>query len=143
LRVVVDPGVLVSGLIGHPDGAPARVVDALLTRQLAGIGSPMLFAELEQVLSRRWFEERITRAERSAYLGRLRACLDVAADPPASSGAVRDPKDAYLIALARDAGADVLVSGDRDLLEIEHPDPLVLSPRQVADRLDADPSEPS
>lgn len=41
-----------------------------------------------------------------------------------------DPDDDYLIALARVAGADYLVSGDRHLLDLADPDPPVLTPRQ-------------
>jgi predicted nucleic acid-binding protein len=39
--------------------------------------------------------------------------------------------------LARAANADYPVSGDRDLLELDDPDPPVLTPRQSLDLLDA------
>jgi hypothetical protein len=49
----------------------------------------------------------------------------------------RDPKDDYLVALTLKAEADVLVTGDRDLLEMEDPPVTVVTPRQLADRLRA------
>lgn len=46
----------------------------------------------------------------------------------------RDPEDDYLLALARNSGADYLVSGDSDLRDLEGEDlPAVVSPRQFAD----------
>jgi predicted nucleic acid-binding protein len=47
-----------------------------------------------------------------------------------------DPDDDYLIALARVAGADYLISGDRHLLDLTDPDPPVLTPRQFLDLLE-------
>ncbi len=45
-------------------------------------------------------------------------------------GLTADPDDDYLVALARAAGADYLVSGDRHLLELTDPEPPVLTPRE-------------
>jgi predicted nucleic acid-binding protein len=58
-------------------------------------------------------------------------------DPPALSGVSPDPDDDYLRALARAANADYPVSGDRHLLELDDPEPPVLTPRQSLDLLDA------
>jgi predicted nucleic acid-binding protein len=49
----------------------------------------------------------------------------------------RDPKDDYLVALARSSQADAIVTGDLDLLAI-HPAELdieVITPRQLVDQL--------
>lgn len=48
----------------------------------------------------------------------------------------RDPDDDYLVALARNSEADVLVTGDRDLLDLEQIDVEVLAPRQFVEQLD-------
>jgi len=58
-------------------------------------------------------------------------------DAPAVEGLSPDPGDDYLIALARAANADYLVSGDRHLLDLTDPDPPVLRPRQFLDLLGA------
>lgn len=47
------------------------------------------------------------------------------------------PDDDYLIALARIANADYLVSGDRHLLDLAEPNPPVLTSRQFLDLLGA------
>jgi len=46
----------------------------------------------------------------------------------------RDPKDDYLIALAREAGVDAIVSGDADLVELDRADPPVVSPSRLVEQ---------
>ena len=54
------------------------------------------------------------------FIERLLKDAEVAEDPPHPERAVAaDPADDYLIARARAAGASVIVTGDRHLLEIE------------------------
>jgi putative PIN family toxin of toxin-antitoxin system len=48
----------------------------------------------------------------------------------------RDPGDDYLVALAHAANAEVLVTGDVDLLSLEEPDVPVLTPRELVERLE-------
>ena len=55
IRVVVDPGVLISALIGPRGGAPDIVVRAFIDDRLTVVASPSLFAELERVLRRAKF----------------------------------------------------------------------------------------
>jgi predicted nucleic acid-binding protein len=47
-----------------------------------------------------------------------------------------DPDDDYLVALAVAAGADALVSGDVHLTELVDAPVIVLTPRQVLERLE-------
>lgn len=56
-------------------------------------------------------------------------------DPPADAcaGACRDPDDDYLVALAEAHGATLLVSGDKDLLEVDRPGLDVRTPRDALD----------
>jgi len=58
-------------------------------------------------------------------------------DPPRPPGLSPDPDDDYLVALARVAGADYLVSGDRHLLDLADPMPPILTPRQFLDLVQA------
>jgi len=46
-----------------------------------------------------------------------------------------DPKDDYLLALARATSADLLVSGDPHLTRLEHVRPPVTTPARIADLL--------
>jgi putative PIN family toxin of toxin-antitoxin system len=94
-----------------------------------------LIAELRRVLLRprfrRWFDE--TSAQQ--LVARLERQATIRDDPPPVKGATRDPKDDYLIALARSAKADAIVSGDGDLHDAELIDVSVWTPRHLADLL--------
>ena len=82
---------------------------------------------------RRWISAAVAR-EFIAGLADDALVIDDTSAPP---GVSPDPDDDYLIALARAANADYLVSGDRHLLDLEDIDPPVLTPRQFLDLLDA------
>jgi putative PIN family toxin of toxin-antitoxin system len=135
IRVVVDPGVFVSVLIGPRGSPPDRIFSAWVDDRLELIASPQLIAELRGVVLRprfrRWFDEGsarqlVTRIERHATIHD---------DPPRCKGATRDPKDDYIVALAKAAEVDVIVSGDADLHAAELPKPSVWTPRSLADHL--------
>ena len=70
-----------------------------------------------------------------------------AVDDPVAVSVSRDPKDDYLIALARQAGADCIVSGDADLSVLDDLVPPVRTPaaadrRRTGDRSDGNPEPP-
>ena len=82
---------------------------------------------------RRW----ISTATAADFIGGLAEDALVLDDPPALPGVSPDPDDDYLIALARAAQADHLVTGDRHLLDLTDPDPPVLTPHQFLELIDA------
>jgi uncharacterized protein len=130
VRVVVDPNVIVSAML-TPGSAPDRVLQAALGGTITVIVSPKLLEEVREVTARPKFEW-LDREEVERVLDGLAAC-ESAADPTEVPAVTRDPGDDYLIALARTAGAEMLVSGDLDLLEAEISDPAVLNPRGFVD----------
>lgn len=70
------------------------------------------------------------------FVDGLREDAGLIDDPPAVAGLTPDRDDDYLmIALARVARADYLVSGDRHLTGLVDPVPRVLTPRQFLDLL--------
>lgn len=56
-------------------------------------------------------------------------------DPTAGTRVLRDPDDEYLVALTTEAQADLIVSGDHDLLEAMIV-ATVVSPRGLVERLE-------
>jgi putative PIN family toxin of toxin-antitoxin system len=81
--------------------------------------SPLLLAELREVLGRDKFRRYVSEAEADAYVELIRSEAVVRADPmPSPEALSADPDDEYLIDLARDAGADALVTGDAHLLDL-------------------------
>lgn len=88
--------------------------------------SPRLVAELDDVLSRPQIAARLD----PQGLQRVREVLataPVTPDPPAPPVS-RDPKDDYLVALARRSAAECLVSGDQDLTVLADTTPPVRTP---------------
>lgn len=117
MRVVLDTNVLLSGLM-FPDGAPGRVVGAwregrfdlvISIHQLAEIGRTLAYPKIRRILG--WDDERIERFIRQLYIRAQIVDLDgIAVEVPS------DPDDAPILATLVAARADVLISGDRDLL---------------------------
>lgn len=114
LRAVLDVGVLVAALLSR-DGAPALVLDRWRDGDFDLVVSPALLGELDRVLARPKFRAYLTEAEAAAYGAALARQAVVVDDPPAEAGLTPDPGDDYLVALARAAGAEALVSGDSHL----------------------------
>jgi putative PIN family toxin of toxin-antitoxin system len=126
-RVVLDPGVLVSALI-TPTGGPAKLLEEARAGSLQLVVSPLLLAELEEVLGREKFRRYVDLDTVRDYVDLLRREGILAADPGGSAPLrCADPDDDYLIALAHDRGA-VLVSGDGHLLELAGRGAPILSP---------------
>lgn len=134
-RAVVDPGVLVSGLISRT-GAPAQIVDLWLEGAFDLVVSPALLRELTGVIGRPKFAQTIPQAVAQRLIAELAESAILVDDPPAAPGATPDPKDDYLVALAVACGADVLVSGDRHLTGLSAARPPVLTLRAFVDLLD-------
>ena len=134
MRVVLDTNVFVSAAI-TPTGVSAQVVSRGLEHDYQLVVSPRLLAEIQAVLARPKFERLITADELEHFLLDVRAGSDSVGDPDDVPAATRDPKDDYLVALARSARADLLVSGDPDLHAEEEQRPPVVSPRELLTRL--------
>lgn len=134
MRAVLDPGVLVAGLISAA-GAPRALLTLWLEGAFELICSALLIAELERVLLRPKFRTYATESEVRAFLELLNRLAAIVPDPPPLPGITPDPNDDYLVALARSSGARVLVSGDRHLCDLVDPQPPVLTPRAFLDRV--------
>jgi len=92
--------------------------------------------ELTCVLLRTKFRRYASPAEVHQLVAELSAIAIMADDPPDPPSVTRDPGDDYLVALAVGAGADALVSGDRDLTDLTGAGVTVLTPRGLIDHLD-------
>lgn len=132
IRDVVDPGVLVSGLIGSRGGAPDLVVRAFIDDRLEVVARPHLLDELERVLGRPKFSGYLDELTVRQFVERIRRHATFVDDPGEPPAATRDPKDDYLVALARREGVDALVSGDRYLIDAGFEELAVWTPRQLA-----------
>lgn len=134
IRVVLDANVFVSGLLSNR-GATAGLLDALGEGRYEAIACPRLLEEIERVLRRPKFAAYVSTDDVEPFVSWVRRTAIVVDDPPDVAGTTRDPHDDYLIALALDAGAHVLVSGDKDLTDLKIERLPVLSPRALLDEL--------
>lgn len=79
-----------------------------------------MLAELAEVLDRPKFRDRINRSgiDPASILAELRQLAEIV-DPPTLPALVsRDPDDDAVLALATAAQADLIISGDADLLTL-------------------------
>ena len=138
LRVVADANVLVSAALARSSQASSVLtLDAALDGRIEMVTSPLLLQEIAMVLARPRLQKYLSADEATRFLADLAAQAILLADPEDPPAVCRDPRDDYLVALATAGGAEALVTGDLDLLEID-PDQLgieILTPRQLADRL--------
>lgn len=134
-RAVLDPNVLISAFISRRGGAPDLIVRAWREGAFELIVSPQLIAELTAVLGRPKFARQAADGRGTTYVEALAADAVRVEDPPSPPPVSPDRGDDYLIALARAARADVIVSGDKHLSELRDPTPPVLTPRQFANEL--------
>ena len=95
--------------------------------------SQHLLDELAAVLVRPKFRRWVSVADALAFVEALRNHSDLRDAPGPSSQAVRDPNDAYLVALAEAADA-VIVTGDDDLLSAALTQPAI-TPRDLLERI--------
>lgn len=136
-RVVLDTNVLVSGLMGTK-GAPRQVLDAWLDGEYTLVTSLYLVDELVHVLQYPHIADqlRVTEDELAVILAALLSQAEVVPGNLELPGVTRDPKDDAVVACAVEGEADIIVSGDQDLLEIGDYEAIrIVTPRQFIKRL--------
>ena len=131
MSVVLDTNVLISAVLSAK-GAPATLVRAARDGNLDVVASPLLLAELQHVLQRDRFRRFLSLPEVDELIEDLGRIFRIEVDPEPDVPALRDPKDDYLLFLARAVGADYIVSGDADLTD-EDLQPPAITPRQAVD----------
>ncbi len=135
LRAVPDVNVLVSA-IRTPNGICGSLIDAATEERWQPVISRKLLEELEDVLARPRFLNLLGQEAIDRFVNALLSMSEWAEDPAQPNDfTTRDPDDDYLIALARAAGVDVLVSGDRDLTDLPPAEPPIEAPAKFAERL--------
>ncbi len=111
-RVVVDTNIIVSAAL--MPSLPRRAVEWTIAHGVLLV-SPDLAAEWLEVLRRPKFQRYITDEEAQEFIGTLLTSSEWTV-PTTYLSICRDMKDNMVLALALDAHADVVISGDEDLL---------------------------
>lgn len=136
MRAVIDTNVLVSGLFWH--GAPHALLAQVRAGTLGLVSSPALLAELAEVIGRTKFDAILTRSDtsRERTLAEVRQLAEMIEPPPLPQPVCRDPDDDVVLALAVAAQADMIVSGDDDLLALgDYQGIPIIAPAQALQRI--------
>ena len=120
MKAVVDTNTLVSGSLWN--GPPAGLLHAVRTGQITLVQSPLLWAEFVEVMGRPKFATRLglaglTPTQLADGLRRYVTWTSNATIPLPPE--LRDPKDLMVLAAAVNSHADVIVTGDDDLISMK------------------------
>ena len=119
MRLVLDTNIVISGLMWR--GPPYRLLHAIRSqhRDVQIYSSPTLLEEFTDVITRPTFGKRLNLIGKTPhdlladYIGIIELI-----EPAETPRLARDPDDDHVLACAMAAHADVIVSGDRDLLDL-------------------------
>lgn len=142
IRAVLDANILISYLLTHRPPI-ATLIDRYLARgDFVPVTAPELLEELDRVLQYPRLQRYYTADERTRFVALLMALSEVVELPGAIPRICRDADDDRVIACAVAGDADVIVSGDEDLLALgKVGDVLILSPADFLARMERRESE--
>ncbi len=139
MRVVLDTNVLISHLLPASGTSLAdRIIDAAVSGGFTLLVTDQLLQEVASRVTRKpYLARRIQPHELARFMTLLTEIAELVHLPNTPHpSVVRDPDDDYLIALAVAGNADILVTGDHDLLAIADLTPFrILTLRAFADLL--------
>jgi putative PIN family toxin of toxin-antitoxin system len=134
VRAVIDTNVLLSGLLWR--GTPHALMEKVRTGALTLISSPALLAEFAEVMNRPKFEAVLigSTTDPERMLSELRRLAEIIDPPPLPAPVSRDPADDAVLALAGASQADLIISGDADLLTLGSHIPII-DPAEAISRI--------
>ena len=119
IRAVLDTNLLISYLLTHRPPIATLIDHHLARDDIVLVTAPELLAELDRVLTYPKLQRYYTDEERTRFVALVMALGEVVDLPETIPRICRDPDDDRLIACAVVGEADVIVSGDDDLLALE------------------------
>jgi len=115
IRLVVDANVWISSLLSLTFRDRTEV---FFNSENLLLFSEELFDELDDAICKPYPAKRTHRKDYENLVSRLRTDAELI-DVHSTVEICRDPKDNFLLALAKDGNADYLISGDDDLLVLK------------------------
>lgn len=119
MRLVLDTNTVISGLLWH--GTPGKLIDAAHTKYTLLCTSALLLSELRGVLTREKFAKQLEgRGLNAIEVFDGYAALTTIVVPAIIQPTIaNDPSDDAVLACALGAKAELIVSGDRHLLDLQ------------------------
>ena len=127
LRVVLDTNVLASGIV-YRKSIPGRIVGAWHQGAINAVLSRHVLAELARILPRFNHKLQWQPSDFEDFIDILSLQVELVEPEPLSGKAVRDPDDIPVLGTFLAAGADYLITGDRDLLALADRYPSIVTP---------------
>ena len=118
-RAVVDTNLLVSYLIAHRPPISELIDVHLAQNDWTLVTAPVLLKELDRVLQYPRLHRYYTAETRVRFAALVAALSELVELPDVVPRICRDPDDDWVIACAVVGKANAIVSGDRDLLDLE------------------------
>ena len=120
MRLVLDTNVVISGLFWNVP--PRKLLDAAIGGTIDIYTTALLITELGKALAYPKFARRIAANGDSIdrCVGRFMTIANLTATATIEGAVNADPDDDHVIACALSARADIIVSGDHDLLDLKH-----------------------
>lgn len=137
MRVVLDTNVAIAGLLWR--GTPYALVQLALAGKLQCLAAEALIVELERALGYAKFAQRLAAlgATIPALVADYLELVELVPVNTIERVLAADPDDDIVLATALAARAQLLVTGDRALLDLQaHHDVEILSPAQALLRVD-------
>jgi putative PIN family toxin of toxin-antitoxin system len=118
IRAVIDTNIIVSALFWG--GLPGKVFVAARDELFIALLTEQLITELATVIGRDKFAEQLSKRNLTVetIIGQYRSAAVLVEPAEIPTGIVRDPKDHAVLACAVGGKADLIVSGDNDLLAL-------------------------
>jgi putative PIN family toxin of toxin-antitoxin system len=118
IRAVVDTNLLVTYLLTHRPPVATLIDYHLAKDDFVLVTAPELVAELDRILAYPRLQRYYSEEERVRFVALVLALSEVVELPESIPRICRDPDDDRVIACAVTGEADVIVSGDEDLLAL-------------------------
>ena len=123
MKVLPDTNVWIAGLISR--GQCAELIEHCISEHRL-VASERIVAELTEVLERRFGYTRDHLERTESWLREVADVVALTGDPP---DVCRDPDDNWVLLSATESCADVIVSGDSDLIDLNSYDAIpILKP---------------
>lgn len=142
MKVILDTNVWVSGLLWG--GIPGQVLQLAYSGLIRIATSEILLAELETTLGYAKLQTRLRSLELTAeeLLLVVQRLAELCPTVPLNVNGLQDPDDAMVLATALAASAEVIVTGDQDLLTlIEFSEIPIMTPQAFLERYFPTPGE--
>jgi putative PIN family toxin of toxin-antitoxin system len=137
MRLVLDSNVVASALLWG--GTPETLLHAARQQRVTLYSSPILLAELAEILERNKFAKALRRigSTPAQLAGDYRALTRVVRPLYVPRVIAGDPDDDHVIACAIAASADAIVSGDKHLIALrpDYQGIAILTPKQAMEQV--------